>query len=693
VNVFKKGNPMEMDNYRGISLMPMELKIMTIMMTERIMRVLERERLLAMEQAGFRWREECPAQAVALVEAIERRREQKLLSFLMFVDLSKAYDVVPHEAMFAKLYQIGVRGRMLAYIRALYELSEVRVRGSSNAFRLNRGLRQGCPLSPILFDIFINDLYGRPDVVRKKVGVRVPGVPEKEGLLPGLLFADDLVAIAKSRQDMQTQADRVSLWCARWEMKVGISKCAVMCMGDKKDEDVARGQELLKLAPIRISRQDVPVEEEYTYLGILLTRDINMKVMAEGRLEKAKKALAVIRPMLRDDSIPLAVRVMVFKTRVMSSVLYGSEVWGMKEELCTEAQKLVNTGLRLIMKTRGSDTSIPMNAVWREVGVAPVYAVAAGRRARAFKKFGSLKTWCRILFQYPVSGRDVWRGYTSWWLNKYYEGLIKRAPRQFADCIRSDDDRKKLTYGKKVERVTWARKELTASSEGFKQYVECRYGSTAWSSLKAIPMSAVAEQVRLGRGMRMISMCRMNALRTASRMAKPWEGSKKPPPLSEEYQKKCPCCGEVVEKGETVEHIIVECSRWAEQRERYVKPLMDKIVQQHLARTGKGICILLLGGEYAGNRLSGWLPSGKKRSTTQAGPYGLEEVSCGAFQMARFLQALERPRYRILRQTRRRVAENRIHSNSHLCRSEAQNLRFTRVGKSPVLDKAGSKAS
>lgn len=655
------------------------------------MRVLERERLLAMEQAGFRWGEECPAQAVALIETIQRRREQKLLSFLMFVDLSKAYDVVPHEAMFAKLYQIGVRGRMLAYIRALYESSEVRVRGSSSAFRLNRGLRQGCPLSPILFDIFINDLYGRPDVVRTEMGVGIPGVPEKEGLLPGLLFADDLVAIAKSRQDMQIQAHHVSRWCAQWEMKVGISKCGVMCMGDKTDPEVMRQQELLYLAPIRISFQDVPIKDEYTYLGIILTRDVDMRRMAVGRLEKAKKALAVIRPMLRDDSIPLAVRVMVFKTRVMSSVLYGSEVWGMDKRLSSKVQTFVNSGLRLIMKTRGSDTSIPMHAVWREVGVAPVYAVAAGRRARAFKKYGSLKTWIRILFQYPISSRKVWVGSTSYWLNRYYEGPIKRG--QFADCIRSDDDRKKLTYGKKVERVAWAKRDLTASSEGFKQYVECRCGSTAWSSLKAIPMSAVAEQVRLGRGMRMISMCRMNALRTASRMAKPWERSKKPPPLSEEYQKKCPCCGEVVEEGETVEHIIVECSRWAEQRERYVKPLMDKIVQQHLARTGKGICTLLLGGEYAGNRLSGWLPSGKKRSTTQAGPYGLEEVSCGAFQMARFLQAVERPRYLILRQTRRKVAENRIHSNSHLCRSEAQNLRFTRVGKSPVLDKAGSKAS
>ena len=74
---------------------------------------------------------------------------------------------------------------------------------------------------------------------------------------------------------------------------------------------------------------------------------------------------------------------------------------------------------------------------------------------------------------------------------------------------------------------------------------------------------------------------------------------------TQEYQTKCPCCGEQVgEEGETVEHIVVECSKWADQRDMYLKSLMDSIVQQHLPSTGKDICILLLGGEYKGERLT-----------------------------------------------------------------------------------------
>jgi len=77
------------------------------------------------------------------------------------------------------------------------------------------------------------DIHG-VDIIRRgrkgggKVdfGVEVPGIPSGEyGLMPGLLFADDLVGLADNIVDLQHMADRVSDWCDRWDMKVGIKKC------------------------------------------------------------------------------------------------------------------------------------------------------------------------------------------------------------------------------------------------------------------------------------------------------------------------------------------------------------------------------------------------------------------------------------------------------------------------------------
>ena len=112
--------------------------------------------------------------------------------------------------------------------------------------------------------------------------------------------------------------------------------------------------------------------------------------------------------------------------------------------------------------------------------------------------------------------------------------------------------------------------------------------------------------------------------------------------------------------GETIEHIIIECSRWEEQRTKYLKPLIDKLVQQHLPLTGEHICVQLLGGEYGGERLSNWLPSKQKRPDTQTGHLGQEEIICVAFQMARFLHGIDRSRTLILKQAGRRAEDGSL---------------------------------
>ena len=110
ISIHKKGDPMDMDNYRGISLMSVPLKLLLIILTYRLARTLERKGLLAREQAGFRAKEECSGQVAALVETVMRRSGAGQVTYAMFVDLTKAYDMVPHEALFAKMDQIGIRG-------------------------------------------------------------------------------------------------------------------------------------------------------------------------------------------------------------------------------------------------------------------------------------------------------------------------------------------------------------------------------------------------------------------------------------------------------------------------------------------------------------------------------------------------------------------------------------------------------
>ena len=85
--------------------------------------------------------------------------------YTCFVDLKKAYDSVWHEGLFAKLKCLNIDGQFFQLISDIYLKAECAVKiGNQRTefYRCRRGVKQGCPLSPLIFNIFINDL---PDIL------------------------------------------------------------------------------------------------------------------------------------------------------------------------------------------------------------------------------------------------------------------------------------------------------------------------------------------------------------------------------------------------------------------------------------------------------------------------------------------------------------------------------------------------
>ena len=82
-------------------------------------------------------------------------------TYCTFIDIQKAYDKVWREALWYKLYKMGIRGKLWRVLRNIYEKVESCVvlgDHCTELFEVLLGLRQGCLLSPMLFDLFINDI-------------------------------------------------------------------------------------------------------------------------------------------------------------------------------------------------------------------------------------------------------------------------------------------------------------------------------------------------------------------------------------------------------------------------------------------------------------------------------------------------------------------------------------------------------
>ncbi len=119
-----------------------------------------------------------------------------MVMYAAFIDMEKAYDKVWRADLWATLRGYGVRGKLLGSIKALYKESKacVRVEGEvTEEFMVEQGLRQGCPLSPWLFNVFLDR------VVREAIVGFQGGVELDSCLIRISMFADNTVMLTKAR--------------------------------------------------------------------------------------------------------------------------------------------------------------------------------------------------------------------------------------------------------------------------------------------------------------------------------------------------------------------------------------------------------------------------------------------------------------------------------------------------------------
>ena len=233
-NILYKGSKEECKNYRGISLLSIPGKVYGRIMIERVRNITESR--IGEEQGGFRKGRGCIDQIFTLRMLVEKHLAKDRKMFAAFMDLEKAYDRVDWEALWEVLRIYGVGGKLLDALKDSYKGSKACVKYGgkiSNYFDVGVGVRQGCVMSPWLFNVYM-------DGVIKEVKAKIAGAGVKMYESGDMwkvwtcLYADDAVLVAESESELQKVVNEFERVCTRRKLKVNVSKSKIMVFEKSK---------------------------------------------------------------------------------------------------------------------------------------------------------------------------------------------------------------------------------------------------------------------------------------------------------------------------------------------------------------------------------------------------------------------------------------------------------------------------
>jgi hypothetical protein len=142
------------------------------------------------------------------------------------VDLQKAFDTVVREALWWKLGKKGLSTEFIEGVKGIYKNVKILLKIEGNRvldeFVSNIGLRQGCSLSPALFNIFIDDILDRLE----EANTHPPVIIKRQ--VVGLLFADDLAVGATTIIGLQRAISCIKDFCEEWSLKINVTKIKIV---------------------------------------------------------------------------------------------------------------------------------------------------------------------------------------------------------------------------------------------------------------------------------------------------------------------------------------------------------------------------------------------------------------------------------------------------------------------------------
>ena len=316
--IHKEGPKDDPDNYRGICIGGALSKILCMMMNDRLTDYAKTNKLIHESQIGFLTLNRTADHILSIKSLVNKYvTDEKGKLYVCFIDFRKAFDTVWHQGLFHKLEAAGIVGNFMNTLKDIYLKTECAVKLGNRVtqfFKCKKGVRQGDPLSPLLFNIYLNGIFDQLQA-NECDPVTFNGTDK----INALAYADDIVLISRTREGLQRALDTTQEYCENWKLQVNHKKtqCMTFTRGTQKEKTT-----------FRINNIPLQNVKEYKYLGIIVNKkNCTFNPAIKALRTKATRAIYAIKSKVNIHKLPIRIAMKLFDALVKPILLYASETW------------------------------------------------------------------------------------------------------------------------------------------------------------------------------------------------------------------------------------------------------------------------------------------------------------------------------------------------------------------------------
>ena len=340
VPVFKAGEKTKVNNYRPISILTTINKIFEILTYKRMMVFAERHKILSHLQYGFMKGRSTTQAIFKVVSDILRTFHDKTYTVALFLDLTKAFDMVNRDILVHKLGLYGFRGNFNSFLASYLTNRQqfVYLSGQRSEVKsISSGVPQGSVLGPLLFNLFINDIVN-------------VGIAEK------VLFADDAVFYVTAKtlplciEKLKKLINELSDWLKNNKLIPNVTKTKLMMFTPRPTE---------MLPDIFFDGKRLEWVTDFKYLGVIIDDKLNFSLQAAEvyrKLSKMQGAFYSLSSLLPKPTLLTIYYSLVYPVVSQSIIIWG----GVPVANIRNIKTTMNKILRSILKVKHDENNIPL---------------------------------------------------------------------------------------------------------------------------------------------------------------------------------------------------------------------------------------------------------------------------------------------------------------------------------------------